>query len=98
MSFAGGMAKVTPARHDDADQSTKRHPTLSTTSADDVSALPMVDPVSPMVWPASRCVSSIAPFPFQVVTTGAPSRSASACSSAVASAEMTPPPATMTGR
>ena len=92
------MANVTPARHEDVDQSTNRQPTLSTTSADDASAFPMVDPVSPMVWPARGWVSSIAPLPFQVVTTGAPSRSASARSSAVASAEITPPPATMTGR
>ena len=46
----------------------------------------MVEPVSPIVWPASGWVSSIAPLPFQVVTTGAPSRSASARSSAEASA------------
>ena len=60
--------------------------------------MPIVEPVSPIVWPASGCVSSIAPLPFQVVTTGAPSRSASARSSAVASAPITPPPATITGR
>ncbi len=86
MSFVGGMAKVTPLRHEEADQSTNRQPTLRITSAELLSALPMVEPVSPMVWPASAWVSSIAPLPFQVVTTGAPSRSATARSSSVASA------------
>ena len=89
MSRVGGIAKVTPRRHDEADQSTKRQPTDSSTSADAVSALPIVEPVSPIVCPASGWVSSIAPFPFQVVTTGAPSRSASATSSAEASEPMT---------
>ena len=51
-----------------------------------------------MVSPASSCVSSIAPLPFHVVTTGAPSRSARAVTSAEASAVIAPPPATMTGR
>ena len=50
------------------------------------------------VWPVSSCVSSIAPLPFHVVTTGAPSRSASAVTSAQASARIAPPPATITGR
>ena len=98
ISRVGGIAKVTPRRHDEADQSTKRQPTDSSTSADAVSALPIVEPVSPIVCPASGWVSSIAPFPFQVVTTGAPSRSASSTSSAEASEPMTPPPATITGR
>ena len=38
------------ARHDDADQSMKRQPTDRITSADAASALPIVEPVSPIVW------------------------------------------------
>ena len=98
ISFVGGMLNVTPARYDDADQSVNRLPTERMTSAEAASSLPDDDAVSPMVRPASSCVSSIAPLPFQVVTTGAPSRSARAVTSADASAVMAPPPATMTGR
>src|SRR6187431_596533 len=98
MSFVGGIANVTPARQEDADQSTKRQPTLNRTSADAARELPIVDPVSPTVWPASAWVSSIAPLPFQVVTTGAPRRSARARNASDASEVIAPPPATMTGR
>ncbi len=98
ISRDGGIAKVTPLRYEDADQSVKRWPTEMTTSAEAVRVLPTVEPVSPIVWALSAWVSSIAPLPFQVVTTGAPRRSASASSSSQASAMSTPPPATITGR
>ena len=78
MSRVGGIEKVTPARYDEADQSVNRQPTDSRTSAETASSLPHDDAVSPMVNAARSCVSSIAPLPFHVVTTGAPSRSASA--------------------
>ncbi len=86
MSRVGGIANVTPARYDDADQSVKRLPTDRITSARTASSLPHDDAVSPIVSPASGCVSSIAPLPFQVVTTGAPRRSARAVTSGLASA------------
>ena len=98
ISFDGGIAKVTPLRYEDADQSVNRLPTERSTSAVEARALPQVDAVSPIVRPARSCVSSIAPLPFHVVTTGAPSRSARAVTSAQASARIAPPPATMTGR
>ena len=78
ISFDGGIEKVTPLRYDEADQSVKRLPTDRMTSALEASALPHVEAVSPIVSAARRCVSSIAPLPFHVVTTAAPSRSASA--------------------
>ncbi len=62
----------------------KRLPTERRTSALAASSFPDVDAVSPIVSAASGCSSSIAPLPFQVVTTAAPSRSASAVSSALA--------------
>src|SRR6476646_8308164 len=97
MSFVGGIVTVTPARYEDADQSVKRLPTERSTSAVDDSSLPDDDAVSPTVSPASSWVSSMAPLPFHVVTTGAPRRSASAVISADAWAVIAPPPATMTG-
>src|SRR6266542_5840591 len=97
MSRLGGMENVTPLRYDDVDQSVKRQPTERTTSALAASSLPHVDAVSPIVWAASSCVSSIAPLPIQVVTTGAPSRSARARTSAEAADPIAPPPATITG-
>src|SRR3954451_19479734 len=98
MSALGGIENVTPLRYDDADQSVKRQPTESSTSALVASSFPHVDAVSPIVCAARSCVSSMAPFPFHVVTTGARSRSARATIAADASDVMTPPPATMTGR
>src|SRR6478752_4281160 len=95
ISRDGGIEDVTPARYDEADQSVKRLPTDRIMSAEDASSLPQVEAVSPIVWAASSWVSSIAPLPFQVVTTGAPSRSARATSWSHASARITPPPATM---
>src|SRR5438093_12736948 len=97
MSLLGGIANVTPARYEEADQSVKRQPTDRITSALAASALPHVEAVSPIVWAASSCVSSIAPLPIHVVTTGAPRRSARAVRDGPASAPIAPPPATMTG-
>src|SRR6266542_5929805 len=95
MSRLGGIAKVTPFRYDEADQSVKRQPTDRTTSALAASSLPQVDAVSPIVWAASSWVSSIAPLPIQVVTTGAPRRSARVVTSPDAAAPIAPPPATI---
>src|SRR5437899_11995815 len=97
-SFDGGIENVTPFRYDDADQSVKRLPTDKRMSALAARVLPQVEAVSPIVSPARSWVSSIAPLPFHVVTTGAPRRSASAVTCAQASARIAPPPATMTGR
>src|SRR4051794_4038235 len=98
MRLVGGIEKVTPRRHEEDDQSVKRLPTDRMTSALAASSFPHDDAVSPIVSAASGWVSSIAPLPFHVVTTAAPRRSASAVSSALASDEITPPPATITGR
>ena len=49
MSFVGGMANVTPFRHEDADQSVKRLPTDRITSAEAASLFPELDAVSPIV-------------------------------------------------
>src|SRR5437016_6599584 len=98
MSFVGEIENVTPLRYDEADQSVNRQPTASSTSADAASSLPQLEAVSPIVRPARSCVSSMTPLPFQVVATGAPSRSASAVTWADASDVIAPPPATITGR
>src|SRR3954451_14396286 len=96
MSFVGGIENVTPLRYDDADQSVNRQPTDSSTSADAASSLPQLEAVSAIVRAGRLCVSSIAPLPSHVVTTGAPSRSASAVTWADASDVIAPPPATIT--
>src|SRR5258707_577316 len=92
------MAKLTPFRYDEALQSVKRQPTDNTTSAEAARRLPEVLAVSPTLQPFSTWSSGIAPFPIQVVTTGAPRNSATATRSAAASAVIAPPPATITGR
>src|SRR5919199_1263514 len=97
-SFAGGKEKVAPLRQELADQSVNLQPTESTTSADAASRLPEVEPGQPAV-PAQRGWSSgMAPLPFQVKTTAAPTFSASPTRAAEASPMTAPPPATMTGR
>ena len=61
-----------PRRQELDDQSVKRQPTASSTSADAASSLPDVDAVSPTLHAFSSWVSSMAPLPCQVVTTAAP--------------------------
>src|SRR5919199_4858783 len=98
MSFAGGNEKVTPLRHELVDQSVNLQPTDSTTSAVDASPLPEVEPGQPAVPAHSGWSSGMAPLPFQVKTTAAPTFSASATRAAEASPMTAPPPATITGR
>ena len=60
--------------------------------------MPQVVPVWPTAPMNSALSSGMAPLPFQVIETAAPSRSASAVSASEALAVIAPPPATMTGR
>src|ERR671933_1920774 len=97
MSFAGGKEKVTPLRQELVDQSVNLQPTERTTSAVAASTLPEVEPGHPAVPAHSGWSSAIAPLPFQVKTTAAPTFSARATRAAEALPMTAPPPATITG-
>ena len=72
--------------------SMKRLPTTSTTSASSNSGRP-ASALMASGWRADN-----APRPLSLITTGAPSRSASRCSCVLAPAAMTPPPTYRTGK
>src|SRR5271167_2913865 len=92
------MEKVTPLRYEEDDQSVNRQPKDMTTSAFAAVLLPGSDPGQPAVPAHIGLSSAIAPFPFQVKTTGMPSFSTSMVNSGVAFALIAPPPTTMHGR
>ena len=71
----------------------------STKSASSIVALPYrCEVCSPTIPACSGCLSEMAPQPMRVGMTGVSSSSASSTSFSDASALMTPPPATITGR
>src|SRR5213080_2301847 len=96
--MASEIENVTPLRYDEADQSVKRQPSDITTSALAAVLLPGSDPGQPAVPAHIGLSSAIAPFPFQVKTTGMPSFSTNVVNSGVAFALIAPPPTTMHGR